>query len=1535
MKKTTLSFRPVKTLWPVLWLLMCWNTAMAVNGPGDQETRVKQKVDYVKDNGLLVSQLDPSQLSTLPIGIVREIDGKSFIIAVDSARITPQGGFFSAYAAVKLPNTADDDFLAFAAKNVSFKPNGGIGVSSATRLLLVSERTIQINEKVKLRLLADGNNYIEWDCNGFQSISLKGEFIFDKTMIEPDLDMDPGATNVKATFQVVGQRGLNFLINTSITPFKIAGLGDMAFSVTDATVDLSDLSNPTDFYYPTDYPSYYGGDANLWRGFYLKELNVKLPKGISTSQGRAMFTARHVVIDDMGFSGFLGIRNLFDINSGSIDGWAFSVDTIGMQILQNRLVGGALGGSMNLPFLKDDTLSYAAAIEQRNGELNFSFVIQTNANHVYNMAWGGTLKLDAGSQVMVKKYNGKFTAGAVLHGSLTIAQPIINVDQLKFQNLELSTSSPYLIRGTFALTNSNPGATQPRMAKFPISVSNIGFGIESGRAFLKTDIALNLMNSEDKGFSAKTSVKVKAQMTETVQTTPDGTEYKKHKWVYDGLEFTAVSIAAKIGSLELDGTLNIFNNDPLYGDGFRGNIALKFPPLKNPARANVYFGSKNENGQDYRYWQANLYVPVRIPVVTPIDLTGILGGLSYHMQRDHQNSHATFAALTSSNIPPTTDSAGLANRTAADEFKFTPNPNVGLGIMLGVTLVVKREEVINADATLGVEFNTHGGINQIWFKGGAYFFSGMNRDRKHFESSGDVASQSSAPVKCFIDMLYDNPNKVFHASIKTYVNIGGVMKGMHDAAGLVGEAVVHVDPRDWYMYIGRPSQMMGMDLIGIVNVRSYFMMGTKIERMPPPPPQITDILGGNWTPPDFGGPMASGNGFGFGVHFAARFPKNGDFTMGPFYAGFQIGAGADIMITRYNGQVNCGGSIFKPGIDGWYAAGQVYAYLQGSIGIKIRKKKFSIIDVGAAAILQARLPKPTFMKGAVGGRFRILGGLIKGSVRFTFTIGQDCAPVNGGSELDNIKVIESMKPDNQATLVSVFAKPTAVFNTPINTEMPLVEDDGNVHIYRVTPVSVTLTKVSDGSSAPGNVQYNSTYDAVVFNTSINLAGTTAYRFRVELKWQEKINGNWQNPGGSGTEDKEIREITFTTNNAPTSVPAENIAYSYPISRQYNFYKNQHSYGFLQLKTGQPDVFATNDQFGQWSVKARFKSQYGQILESDVSYAGNLATFSFPAGLENNRIYELSLVKVPVGTVTGTGIQDSLYIKEENVYVSEATNTLQEMNQGFAMDNQAEMDALNAANTTAYDPNPEGNTMMSSRIANTLSVNNELIIYRINFRSSMFNTLNDKIDALTNAQDAVNVISGNVTAIGKRFSTVESFDEVELFGRGNNDEPLIRLGATNNTWINWYMHPMMYEYYGQFNYNVNITWRDPVMMGDYNENGEYAPMKAVKLHNNLNPNGYMLTDQEVNAGYAPAKDDDVMFAYYLSWYCAKDFQELRNKAAVIYLAEGVTDIPIGAERLLSWGYADLVPGTYGIKVNYHMPGNPWPITTKPLTLQFGQ
>lgn len=196
-------------------------------------------VNQVETSGNVIGQLTNDTIGQLPIGIAKRIGPSQVIIAIDSAMFLPNKALFNAYAAIDFPGSFEK--IAFSARSVEFNPKGIVGGDLA-KLLLVSNHRIRINPNVTLVLKSRENNYIKWNCNGFEKIHLKGYFEFSKNIILPDtsefsnLSLD---NNVTASFEIETNDLNNFITQISISPFYLKGIKDFSFSVQDATVDMS------------------------------------------------------------------------------------------------------------------------------------------------------------------------------------------------------------------------------------------------------------------------------------------------------------------------------------------------------------------------------------------------------------------------------------------------------------------------------------------------------------------------------------------------------------------------------------------------------------------------------------------------------------------------------------------------------------------------------------------------------------------------------------------------------------------------------------------------------------------------------------------------------------------------------------------------------------------------------------------------------------------------------------------------------------------------------------------------------------------------------------------------------------------------------------------------------------------------------------------------------------------------------------------------------------------------------------------------
>lgn len=1426
----------------------------------------------VEEHCKITSKLDQSDFIDLPIGIApKGCGGGTTIIVIDSAYRAEKGGtFFSAYASVVIPGTSKP--IAFAARNIGFG-KGGLTASSQIKLVLLSAQHIPINENVSLDLPADGHNYVEFDCDGFKAINLKGNFVFSSDLLQPDKDVDKNATQVTASFEINTHDLNNIMATVNITPFRISGLNDVAFEVKDAVVDYSDIINPPGFIFPPGYQQVFGEDIKLWRGFYLKSLIVKV-KGLSdsTTSARKPFTiaAQNMLIDDLGVSGLFSATNILPLKEGDADGWPFSINKLSVKVQMNQITGGALEGFVGIPFLGKDTLAYTAMVEQQNKALNYRFSIALGDTVEFNTPLNAKVKIYKGSVIALeKKGSGKLVPSALLHGNISTTG-LVNISNIKFENLGLTSQAPYVMSGTFATVGQKPS----KGAGFPIQINDIGLKIYNGEVALALGTTLNFMNQEDKGFSGSTRFEILAKMHEEKQTITQGDlqPYTKtnQKWEFEKVKVGDIGIACKTQAFSLTGSLSLYNDDPTYGTGFHGNVAFTIKKvLEQGVKVNAYFGSKNT----FRYWHVDGYVPVgNIPIPPAMAITGFMGGASYKMVRQ-QPLIPDFSQLSvekAQNVS-TGDSQNYA--------VYLPDSTAGIGFLAGVTLIVGNKNAVNADLMLDVSFNQGGGLKYVRFDGSAFFLTPIESRGRMKDGKAPASS-----IYANMSMLYDNDNDVFHANMKTYINVAGVLTGV-GANGLVGEAVIHADRSDWYAYIGRPSSQFGVNVLGLATAQTYFMVGTKIEGLPLPPSEVREIFQGidlSLMRDDLA--AAGGRGFAAGVHFKLGF-DTGD-KLKPFYVVASVGAGTDVMLRNY-GDAQCVGRDGPIGINGWYASGQAYVFLVGKVGLKVKGKPFDIVSLGLAAVLQAKLPNPAWMKGMLAGNYKILGGLVKGKFNLKFTIGEECEMLNQGAEIQDIVVIADLKPDNNGSDVSVFTAPQVSFNTAIGKDFSMMDLQDNLNAYRIAMDEFSISK--DGAKIPGTIRWNNTNDVAVLKTADILPPQSNMHVLVKIHWEKKgSNGLWEPvKDNSNATIYETKESAFVTGTAPNFIPEENVTYSYPVKYQYNLYANESGSGYVKLNYAQEYLFKKTDQTATWDYIVRFKDSRGKVSEVPLTFslADSKVSFNFPA-LEQQLIYTMTFVKRPV---SGGGIDQNL--KRSEVQLSSDT------------DNQV---------TT------NSNTLQGSI---TQSVEKE--IYSSVFRTSQFSTFRDKWAALGNGNDDFDVARGNVAVIGKRMNTNESFDEFELQGK-EGMEPMVQvIASTENTWFKTIISPLLYDLYPYDN-DVEIVWRNPATLG-------VKPLKGVKLTNSISD--FKLTDDNVTTGRAPVTNGTMLIGYYLSYYTYWDFNDLSNQVSKKYY-DSWTARPEGVRRLMNVvGYTDLMTGSYPVDVKYVLPGASQPSFATQVSIKF--
>lgn len=635
------------------------------------QQKVFSVIEKVKSEHRFTDVLDAEALTSLPIGIIKEIGATRYIIAIDSAVFKPNGAYFNAYMAIEFPNSNKQ--IAFAAKNIKFNPSGVIG-GEQSKLVLVSTHSFHISQHVKLNLIPDGGNYIEWNCEGFQSVNLRGEFEFSGDRMIPIVNDHPDTSqSVKATFEIHTNDIHNFITSASITPFAIKGLKDWSFQVTNAVVDMSEISNFPSMVFPVGYTMGFPGNAQFWTGFYLQQLKVTLPPEISKHDAPTTFIAQNVLIDGTGFTGHLQANNIFSLNEGNMSGWGFSLDELGVDFISNKLSAGNLKGEIRIPAMKDNGLKYQAMMSYNpiSKEANYNFTISPEDSLGFD-AFFAKVDLYPTSQIIIQKQNGKFIPRAILTGKIALNHENASTAKLEFQNLTFVTYAPYLIAGTFANAD-NTTQTQNKTAGFEISISNFRLVINPTQPKLCFDAAVNFMNAEHNSFSGITTVKFGANV---------GIENGRQAWSFDKVSIGKIVLDVNTQPFYLHGEIEFYEDNPIFGKGFEGQILFRLKEVMDEnMEVNAQFGKT-----DFKYFYVDAFVPFKISLGM-IEITRMMGGLYYHMRPVNSMPSQFYSNINSTPSPD------------AHRNKYIPDNSISIGFKAGVSYQSSRsEKALNGDA---------------------------------------------------------------------------------------------------------------------------------------------------------------------------------------------------------------------------------------------------------------------------------------------------------------------------------------------------------------------------------------------------------------------------------------------------------------------------------------------------------------------------------------------------------------------------------------------------------------------------------------------------------------------------------------------------------------------------------------------------------------------------------------------------------------------------------------------------------------------
>ena len=1206
---------------------------------------------FLADGERLVSFFTGAREIGMPIGIDREIDGNRYTVGIIAMEFTPVKASINAVMSLDIPQIGDQ-LIAFGVKDLCITP-AGLGDAGrlylARDLVIVQDGDTRFAFKGAASADTTASCYVSWDCRGFLCARVEAAVTFPRTMLLPDQDDGTaGAGTVTATFSLSACRGGNFMARLNIDPFQIAGVDGWGWVASNAWLDLSDLDNPPGFTLPEHYGDttlLRGGSRmiNTWQGFYMETLQVRAPAQFqnTSTTSRIAFGIHNTIIDATGLTTSIRVTNVLPLSQGSFQGWGISLDTINIDFVSNTFREGGIGGKLAIPiFESGQALDYHMALTYSDRKLNYLCRVFARDTLTVPM-WIAKMHLRPDSEIRIQVGDSTF-ASTNLSGDISITGtgdggggmsiPGLNFTGMVFEGFKLSTSEPHFAIDSLYFSHASP---QKSVAGFPVNVNDINLNISDiTRPGIDFDLQIVLGD-----FGAEFGFNIYAQLDFTGGRFSAG---------FGGIRLRSITIDQTISGIQLRGGLEFYNSDPVFGDGVRGFLDVTLP-MKLQARLTAQFGTKKtsptarfDTPDNYAYWFIDGLVnfPGGVPIFSGFGIYGFGGGAYHHMRINTATLPTAAAALAGSGTP------GSGARTSV---AYIPDFSTFLGMKLTAVLGTHpSSDTFNMDVTLAAEFNSHGGLNYIGISGQGYVMAA-------------ITERSSAKIWADIDIRYSVPptgNENLSGNFNVYVNVNDILVGAATGYRFVNSSF-YVDKDMWYFYVGTLADRGGLrlNLGGVVNAEllTYLMVGHGIPTtLPPPPDRILSLLyGGGEGRLGSEGAVASqldsrsrdadqsryqsGRGFAMGVYF--NLEAHMDFAI--FYADLQLMLGFDINVTQDDHRV-CAETGMAPGINNWYATGQIYAGLWGDMGVKVDlwfvHGRFSFINLAAAMMMRGGLPNPEWFTGRAALHYSVLNGLVEGSCSFEVNAGQKCSIVNA-DPFAGVEFIADIRPQAEDNPVNVFQHPTVSFNLPVDRiiEFPSPTDTDPTLTRRFRPfISSFQLVLNNGTNAvvPGTYELTERNTIATYKFVEALEPTTDYKIIVVVQADEYFrDGSVRRVNTGGSVWEERREITYRTGERPDNLDPSVIVYSYPIENQRFFLKGENTKGpngLIRLSTGQSYLFyATKDNY-TYAYVARLKPLgAGDPVDVPVVNHGLYIDFTLPP-MENDKMYALQIIRKRTG-----------------------------------------------------------------------------------------------------------------------------------------------------------------------------------------------------------------------------------------------------------------------------------------------------------------
>lgn len=1171
-----------------------------------QKVNIKDYYKWVKSGKSAASQFMKGEVSDLhtPVSIPRKYNNTPCDIQIASMVFGPNYATMDIIGELTMPDTeyTENEILIFGAPRLCISPNTLLPESGTVALLgdftiVVPKTSFKCTFKCpKNALTPEDGTYISWHGGEFEQLGIDVLFHIPNTYKE----VNGKLTEENATLRVTDRLDSwdTFVMSGNMDPFQVSGAPGYTFTAKNVVIDLSENQNNPNMKLPKGYDRTKTGISQdtEWQGLYVENVSVAFPESFEFGVGdskRLNVALEHMLFDKSGATFSTSANNIFEARTGKVGGWAFTMDKVFMNVIQDDFRDCGFNGRFSVPLLRDPndeaaTIKYDCRIlkiqegigkgenayvfkTQQVGDLSFDFLLaqtslkehqtyflveavpdeKDDLNTNVELVMGGDITINGMRWVDKQLKKVDLDLDLSLKGIHFCGMRIANCKNdwvsrfekemqttaknaklqgkeiYKGTELELIKDNLYFSTGRFSFSSE-----EKWLGPFNFSLDKYNFSYlkEDGKDLLKFSIggSIKLLDNLDLsgvggGFSIITEVKNLSAAKS------DFSKIEDVSLAFHSVDFEDIKIDCKVAGCKLEGELHVQQHNE-EREGFDGKLKFTLPGkflADLDCEGGFYRNKKDGNKFNWGWFHVELDSKAGM-ALAPIQIGGGELGFYYNCARDKDKNAVPqkdcigfILGLKLAALDPTMWSCDVHNTTIFDVKKgclssmvFTGKFSSMSGSLSGDCNLTyahdPNDHYLSLDVTLDGRTSTDKMVDQVLERFGADM-----EDLKATLNSGYEKLKQIIPTGSLQDQVgggeKGNPGKNENGSQYNGDDLSmkaglGAERGYVINFGL--KLTFKKDGKDcspvkWYVCLGEPPfdkrcsytwlKLNAAVLKCDIGANGYVCIGNDLYdngNLPPIPDKIRAFLNGKGIGKN-GGSMEgaslsvaerarqnqlkdfesqltkNGGGIMFGAQIYGYF--NVDLALIKLDAG--VTAGFDVSLIKLSDDTYCinlkdkNGQVLRPGWQGWYARGQLYAYLYAKLGIYIDLGFYSthwdLLDAGVGGVFNFQGPNPTHFSGEARVKLKLMNGWINIDRKYEFDVGEGCNLFMGNA-LDDFKLfgdLDIAKDDRGGWDYDNRINPKLISKPILNTEAPLDEP------FRVVdPTDLSILKSKNGNS---------------------------------------------------------------------------------------------------------------------------------------------------------------------------------------------------------------------------------------------------------------------------------------------------------------------------------------------------------------------------------------------------------------------------------------------------------------------------------------